>query len=157
MPLAAASAVPDFRLPADACDVRGWVVRTLMDRAPVGRVHDLLLHGGVPRYLDLQLDDGGDTHALLPVGYARADLDRRVVWLAGLHRALLASLPRYSRDPAALTRAAEQALLDEIARILAGGHSPPSSEPQDSDEAAAQRGFYDGSRFDLAELYGTAR
>ncbi|MFW6079090.1 MAG: PRC-barrel domain-containing protein, partial [Gemmatimonadota bacterium] len=93
------------------CDVRGWPVRTLVDGHHAGTVHDLLLdERGVPRYLDLRLLTDA-RHVLLPIGQARADRGREVVWVPGFIEDGFASIPRYDHSPERLSRADEASLV----------------------------------------------
>ena len=56
MPLIPLSRNPDHALPADALDVRGWTVKTSLDREKVGKVDDLLVdERGRPLYLDVNM------------------------------------------------------------------------------------------------------
>jgi hypothetical protein len=111
---------PDHALPADALDVRGWVVKTSLDREKVGKVDDLLVdERGRPRYLDVDLGLF-NKHVLLPLGNAHADGADDVVWVDGLSKEQLESIPEYAHDVKALTPAYESRL-EEDYRLAASG------------------------------------
>src|SRR5688572_29502379 len=64
-------------------DVRDWSVRTLVDNALAGMVHELLLdERNIPRYLDVALTNPA-RHVLVPIGQARADRVHHQIWLPG--------------------------------------------------------------------------
>ena len=80
-------------------DVRGWEVRTDLDDEKVGKVEDMLLdETGRPRYLDVDLGLF-QKHVLLPVGRARADGHRDIVWVPGLTKDRIEGMPDWDRDP----------------------------------------------------------
>jgi photosynthetic reaction center H subunit len=98
--------------------VREWTVRTLVDNARIGTVHELLLDDhNIPRYLDVSLHAPA-RHVLLPIGHARADRGHNQVWLPGLAEPQFAGIPSY--DHAALTRGDEMRLLSAYGGTLAG-------------------------------------
>lgn len=122
MPLIPLSRNPDHALPADALDVRGWVVKTSLDREKVGKVDDLLVdERGRPRYLDVDLGLF-NKHVLLPLVNAHADGGDDVVWVDGLSKEQLESIPEYAHDVKALTPAYERRL-EEDYRLAASGRS----------------------------------
>lgn len=107
-------------------DVRGWEIRTLVDDAVAGSVHDLLLDGsGLVRWLDLALDDV--RHVLFPAGQGRADQRRRCIWLPGLAADQLAQLPAYAHEAQAVDPALEARLLAAYAAVLL--REAPDAEP----------------------------
>jgi sporulation protein YlmC with PRC-barrel domain len=80
-------------------DVRGWEVRTDLDDEKVGKVEDMLLdETGRPRYLDVDLGLFRK-HVLLPVGRARADGRRDIVWVPGLTKDRIEGMPDWDGDP----------------------------------------------------------
>jgi hypothetical protein len=108
-------------------DVRDWSVRTMMDDARVGAVHDVLLdRQGRPRYLDVDLGLF-DKHVLLPIGNAKADQGREVVWIPGLASDHLRRVPAYDHDLAALSRGYEFGL---VAAYTSALHGEEGSEPR---------------------------
>ncbi len=115
----------DYVFPDGTYDVREWEVRTLIDDAHAGAVHDLLLDGdGICRYLDVDLGLF-DKHILLPVGHARADPARRLVWIPGLAMDQLEALTAYAHEPGSLTREDEQGVLAGYTSALAReSHAP---------------------------------
>lgn len=111
MPLVALSSAEGPRLPPGAFDVRGWEVRTLVDDARVGEVHDLLLdERHVPRYLDVALGLFRK-HVLIPIGSARADVKHRIVWVPGFDRARFREIPAYEHNLAGPDREYETDLV----------------------------------------------
>jgi hypothetical protein len=103
-----------------ALDVRNWTVRTLIDDASVGAVHQLLIdQQAAPRYLDLALE--GERCVLVPIGQARADRTRQIVWLPGLAAYQLEAIPTFNHGP--LTRGEEVRMLNAYAAALAGATS----------------------------------
>ena len=110
-------------LPDDAYDVRGWEVRTEIDREEVGKVDDMLVdEGDQPRYLDVRLSSPR-RHVLVPLSEAHADPSARVIWVHALDRTMLGELPEYGGDAAQLSDAYEQRLKQEY-RALALGRAP---------------------------------
>jgi hypothetical protein len=98
--------------------VREWTVRTLVDNARIGSVHELLLDDhNIPRYLDVSLHAPA-RHVLLPIGHARTDRGHNQVWLPGLAEPQFEGIPSY--EHAALTRSDEMRLLSAYGRTLAG-------------------------------------
>lgn len=119
------SASPDDVLPVVPFDLRGWSVVTLVDDQVVGKVHDLLLdEHGTPRYLDVDLGRLRK-HVLLPVGQARADRSRRLVWVPGLSQSQFDEIPAYHHDLARVDRGYESALVAAYVSAYAGGDSRP--------------------------------
>lgn len=91
-------------------DVRGWEVRTDVDDEKVGKVEDMLLdESGRPRYLDVDLGLF-KKHVLLPVGQARADGRRDIVWVPGLTSDRFDNIPEWDRDAARVDRRYEDRL-----------------------------------------------
>jgi hypothetical protein len=118
---------PDHALPADALDVRGWAVKTSLDREKVGKVDDVLVdERGRPRYLDVDLGLF-NKHVLLPLANAHADGSDDVVWVDGLSKDQLEAIPEYAHDTKALTPAYEQRL-EEDYRLAASGRRPETRE-----------------------------
>jgi hypothetical protein len=100
-PLSGAS---NFRWPDGAHDVRDFEVRTEEDERRVGRVADVILGGGRPRYL--VIDAGGFFSArqiLLPIGQALLDEQADVIWVRGLTKGQLKRMPEYVGDPGVIT------------------------------------------------------
>ena len=98
--------------------VREWTVRTLVDNARIGTVHELLLDDhNIPRYLDVALQ-GAARHVLLPIGHARADRGHNLVWLPGLAEHQFEGIPSY--EHAVLSRSDEIRLLSAYGGTLAG-------------------------------------
>lgn len=129
MPLIPLSRNPDHALPGDALDVRGWVVKTSLDREKVGKVDDLLVdERGRPRYLDVDLGLF-NKHVLLPLGNAHADGSEDVVWVDGLSKDQLESIPEYAHEAKALTPAYERRL-EEDYRMAAAGRTREAGEPK---------------------------
>jgi hypothetical protein len=100
-------------LPPDTFDVRGWEVRTELDRESVGKVDDMLIdRGGAPRYLDIDMGMM-KKHVLLPLGRAHVDGNDEIIWVDGLRKEHFDTIPEYSHDVESLTPAYERRLLDE--------------------------------------------
>ena len=98
--------------------VREWTVRTLVDNAQIGTVHELLLDDhNIPRYLDVVLH-AQTRHVLLPIGHARADRGHNQVWLPGLAEYQLEGIPSF--EHATLSRSDEMRLLSAYGGTLAG-------------------------------------
>ena len=88
-----------YDFPRDTFDVRGWEVRTALDREQVGKVDDVLIDdGGRPHYLDVNLGLF-KKHVLVPLSQARVDSRDDVVWVDGLARDQFEHVPEYTRDP----------------------------------------------------------
>lgn len=122
MPLIPLSRNPDHALPSDAIDVRGWTVKTSLDREKVGKVEDVLLdERGRLRYLDVDLGMFSK-HVLLPLSNAHVDGSQDVVWVDGLSKDHLKAIPEYKHDAKALTPAYEQRL-EEDYRMAASGET----------------------------------
>ncbi|MGH7460472.1 MAG: PRC-barrel domain-containing protein, partial [Longimicrobiales bacterium] len=105
-------------LAENAFDVRDWSVRTLIDNACVGRVHQLLIdERAAARYLDIALETA-EKHILIPIGQGRADRANSLVWLPGCALYQIESLPSYTHS--ALTRGTEARLWTTYCASLAG-------------------------------------
>lgn len=108
-----------YRFPAGAFDLRGYEVRTGIDDAKAGTVHDILADDtGVPRYLDVDLGLM-QKHVLLPVGHAMADPDQEQVVLPGLEKEDLERVPEAVED-AAIDRDYEKRLSSAYGHTLSG-------------------------------------
>ncbi len=130
-------------------DVRGWEIRTLVDDAVAGTVHDLLLDGsGLVRWLDLALDDG--RHVLFPAGQGRADQRRRCIWLPGLAADQVAQLPAYVHEAEGFDAALEARLLAAYAAVLLREPRKPEPGRSASIEAPTVSGE---SRLDAHALF----
>lgn len=115
----------DARQPDVPFDIRGWSVVTLVDDQVVGKVHDLLLdERGTPRYLDVDLGRLRK-HVLLPVGQARADRTRRLVWVPGLSQEQFDEIPAYHHDLGRVDRDYESALVAAYVSAYSGEDSRP--------------------------------
>lgn len=122
MPLVALSNTEEYVFAEGQFDVRGWSVRTLVDDTMVGAVHDLLLdEQGEPRYLDVDLSLFGK-HVLVPIGQARADRDRRVVWIPGFSRQQFEAIPAFEHEAAGLDPAYETSVVAAYASAYRGDH-----------------------------------
>ncbi len=109
-----------------ATDLRGWEARTLVDDRAVGRIRDLLLdEEGQVRWLALELT--GARCVLLPAGQARADRERRRVWLPGLATDQLALLPDYDPTAGPPDPAREERLLDAYGAALQRERAAPAA------------------------------
>jgi hypothetical protein len=116
---------PSPRFSDGRFDVRGWDVVTLVDREKVGEVHDLLLdEAGEPRYLDVDLGFFR-RHVLVPIGQARADRARRIVWVPGFTREQFAEIPPYDHDLTRVDRAYEDGLVAAYVSAYAGERYHP--------------------------------
>lgn len=92
-----------YDFPPDTFDVRGWEVRTALDREHVGKVDDVLVdEGGRPRFLDVDLGLF-KKHVLVPLAQARVDGTEDVVWVDGMARDQFEHVPEYTRDPRVLS------------------------------------------------------
>jgi photosynthetic reaction center H subunit len=99
-------------------DVRDWSVRTLVDNALAGVVHELLLDDrNIPRYLDVALTTSA-RHVLVPVGQARADRIHRQIWLPGFAHDQFETIPSYAHEP--LSRGDEARLINAYSAAMAG-------------------------------------
>ncbi len=128
----AALAAAKVELAPGSSDLRGWEARTLVDDRAAGRVRDLLLdEAGQVRWLALELAAG--RCVLLPSGQARADRERRWIWVPGLAADQLALLPSY--DPAAPPPdpAREEELLAAYGAALLRERSAPTVPPPAGD------------------------
>jgi len=96
MPLISLFGRTGSRLPAHA-DFRGWAFATLVDRATVGRVDDVLIDDGSGnRFLEVNLGRLHG-HVLVPVDHVRVDPDRRTVWMPGFNRRQARAIPPFHR------------------------------------------------------------
>jgi hypothetical protein len=88
-----------YNFPPNTFDVRGWQVKTALDREKVGKVDDILVdETGRPRFLDVDVGIF-KKHVLVPLGQARVDARDDVVWIEGLRRDGLENIPEYTHDP----------------------------------------------------------
>jgi hypothetical protein len=89
-----------YDFPENTFDVRGWEVRTALDREKIGKVDDILVDDGSgrPRYLDVNLGLF-KKHVLVPLSQARVDGNDDVVWVDGLAKDQFEYIPEYTRDP----------------------------------------------------------
>jgi photosynthetic reaction center H subunit len=84
--------------PPGGLDVKGWEVRTEIDREQVGKVDDILVDdGGRARYLDVDLGMFRK-HVLVPIGRARADRTSDVVWISDIDKDGMKGIPDYDRE-----------------------------------------------------------
>lgn len=110
MALRPISRMDDYHFPDDAWDVRGWTVRTEAGEEKVGRVEDMLLdRGGALRYLDVDLGFL-KKHVLVPLDRAHASREKETVWIEGLTKEQLESVPEYALDPETLDESYERRL-----------------------------------------------
>jgi hypothetical protein len=99
-------------------DPRDWTVRTLIDNTDAGSVHDLLVDlYGTPRYLDIALAAQAK-HVLVPIGHARADTVRSLVWVPGFAAHQFELIPSYAHT--LLTRGNEARILNAYSATMAG-------------------------------------
>ena len=110
----------DFKVAEGDPDVRGWEVLA-SDGRKIGEVDELLVDTSAMkvRYLDVDVDggvmgDGQDRHVLIPIGYARLELERDCVLVDGLASSDLVGLPAYDQGP--LTRDFEASVRDSFGR-----------------------------------------
>jgi photosynthetic reaction center H subunit len=83
--------------PPGGLDVKGWEVRTEIDRKEVGKVDDVLVdESGRARYLDVDLGMFRK-HVLVPIGRARADRTSDVVWISDIDKDGIKGIPDYDR------------------------------------------------------------
>lgn len=116
-------------LPDGAYDVRGWEVRTERDGEKVGTVDDMLLdERDRPRYLDVDLGFLRK-HVLVPLSEAHADPSANTVWIERMDRDRLREVPEYDGDPALLSPAYEERLLEEYRLLSADGGSTAEGVP----------------------------
>ena len=119
----------EVRFGKDSYDVRHWKVRTRVDDADVGEVHDVLVdENSRTRYLDVELS--GDRHVLIPSGDARVDPDHERVELPGMDREGLGTLPKYDHRPEDITPEYSRSLTTAYDDAYAG-------EPYDRSDYAA--------------------
>ena len=131
----------DFRVAEGDPDVRGWEVLA-SDGRKIGEVDELLVDTSAMkvRYLDVDVDGGvmgggEDRHVLIPIGYARLEVERDCVLLDGLASSDLAGLPAYGQGP--LTRDFETSVRDSFPR-----------RPTPSEGLMAGAGMMDPARLD---------
>jgi sporulation protein YlmC with PRC-barrel domain len=99
MRLVPLSSAEDYDFAPDTFDVRGWEIRTALDREHVGKVEDVLIdETGRPRYLDVDLGMF-KKHVLVPLAQARVDGRDDVIWVDGLAKDQFEHIPEYTRDP----------------------------------------------------------
>ena len=112
-----------------ARDLRGWEARTLVDDRAAAHVRELLVdENGHVRWLLLELEGG--RCVLLPAGQARADGERRRVWIPGLASDQLALLPEHDLAAGAPGAEREEALLAAYgAALLREPDAPPEMPP----------------------------
>lgn len=137
----------DFKVAEGDPDVRGWEV-VLADGTRIGEVDRLLVDTQAMkvRYLDVDLEnglleDGGERHALIPIGSARLDRDDDRVFVDGLTRVDVRTLPEYTHAP--LTP--EDELL--IRRQWDRGYTGLGNDPD----------FYNHRLYDDYGFYGSRR
>ncbi len=88
-----------YDFPSSTFDVRGWRVKTALDREQVGRVDDILVdETGRPRFLDVDVGIYRK-HVLVPLGHSRVDARDDVIWIDGIAREQLQNIPEYLHDP----------------------------------------------------------
>ena len=93
-------------------------MRTLIDNAAVGVVHDVLMtETEQPRYLDVALESL-QKHVLVPIGQARALRTHSLVWLPGFAQYQFDAIPSYKHEP--LTRGDEARLLSAYNATMSG-------------------------------------
>lgn len=103
---------------ADVFEVRDWTVRTLIDNANVGRVHELLIDDrAAPRYLDVA-SEADAKHVLVPIGQARASRSQSLIWLPGFAQYQFELIPSYTHG--GLSRGQEARLWNAYCANLAG-------------------------------------
>lgn len=120
MALRRLSQVDESTLTEGAYDVRGWPVRTSADGERAGTVGDMLVdEGGAPRYLEVEVADGGK-RVLLPIGQARADEAEDVVWVPGVRREELEAIPTWEGDARSLTPDGERKIVDAYRPAYSG-------------------------------------
>ncbi|HET9983918.1 MAG TPA: PRC-barrel domain-containing protein [Longimicrobiales bacterium] len=130
MPLIPLSRFGDSARPG-TFDVRGWDVKTELDNEKVGEVDDMLLDdSGRPRYLDIDLGLFRK-HVLMPIGQARADGRKDVVWVPGMTKDQFKHIPEYEHDVARIDRDYEDR--------LAGAYAGVGRRPARDDEAGETR------------------
>ena len=161
-PLAHLSQLDDYRVAADAPDVRGWTLRTAIGRETIGEITDLLVDTGAMkvRYLEVKLDakgaarraraDGGadprvepTRYALVPIGLAHVDDDHDEV-LVEASALDLPGVPPYERGH--LDRAFERAIVAGH-RARGGGAARDASRSPGADDDDGDA-FYDDAHFD---------
>ncbi len=145
----------DFTVADGDPDVRGWEVLGA-DGRRIGEVDELLVDPRAMkvRYLDVDVDEGmatgpGDRHVLIPVGYARLDVDRDCVRVDTLEAAALAAMPPYDQGP--LRRDYEASLRDRFST----GASAPAAGTAATPAGDADDPFYAGEAFDDRRFYGS--
>ena len=122
MPYTALSRSPNVTLPEGTLDVRGWEVRSAQDSEKVGKVDDIILSGGEPRYLDVDLGGLFNTkHVLLPVGWAQVDEREDVIWVPTMTKEQFKQLPEYRSNLSALTEDYEAEIRRAGPSTLPGG------------------------------------
>lgn len=138
MRLIPVSRAEGYDFPAETFDVRGWEVRTALDREKVGKVDDVLIdEGGRPRYLDVDLGLF-KKHVLVPLGQARVDGRDDVIWVDGLARDQFEHIPEYTNDPRIISADYERRLGD-VYREATLTHDSDRLDPITGDETAEVR------------------
>ena len=135
MAYAALSQYQDARFPESMADVRGFEVRT-RDDEKVGKVDDLVCApDGRLRYLDVDVGSFFNAkHVLLPVGGAQVDAEHDVVWVTGMTKEQIKSLPDYTGDASAIT--------DEYETHVRDAYAARGSESASGDDLYDQGRFY---------------
>lgn len=131
-------------------DVRGWLVRTQLDDEKVGKVDDIIVDAdGRPHYLDVDLR-GFDRHVLVPMHRAHPAAENEVVWVEGLSRDRIGTLPAYAHDVETLTPAYESRLADAWDAAVSGRTDPARPMERTSE------GAYEYARLGAMEDYRVA-
>ncbi len=135
MALKPLSRTEDYEFPEKAWDVRGWTVRAEAGDDKVGRVDDMLLDSsGALRYLDVDLGFL-KKHILVPLDHAHADREHEVVWIEGLTRKELESVPEYALDPDTMDEAYERRIDAVYGGTTASVHRGVVAPEEDPDGA----------------------
>jgi len=138
-------------MPKSMADVTGYEVRTRDNNEKVGKVDDLVCAtDGQVRYLDVTF--GGlfnKKRVLLPVGIARVDKSNDVVWVAGMSKEQVKSLPDYDGNPDSITADYEVQCCAPFLPDAARATAPSAGAPADSAAAgrAADADIHDQGRF----------
>jgi uncharacterized protein (TIGR02271 family) len=157
--------LPDFHVASGDPDVRGWEVCG-SDGKKIGEVDQLLIDTEAMkvRYLDVDVDDSllagsNDRHVLIPIGYARLDIDDDRIIVDQLQSSQVSTLPEYNHGT--LTRDFEDSVRQpflgnrrttgETTSGLAAGAAGGIAG------AEAKRDFYAHESFDENRFFGARR